>query len=253
MTTPRPSTTTPFQRFVFASNDVCVSPSVFYDTIHNENDNNDGISSKRRWFRLRNVPGEGDCMFQAVALATSTSMGLGGNASLLKAIASETRNVVAQILSNPHGNLLVEQKRLVRTKDLLSSAAKQEHTSLSPQEYLERLKDGRLQGGGPELTVLSNVLRRPISIYELLPNNNNDADDDDTTIPQKYPIQKVATFGDHFVDPCQSIPDSAILSPGLQPGAYSWHIHILIVDSGNQQKHACVLLPHYPSFSSSSP
>mmetsp|Transcript_19143 Transcript_19143/g.18386 ORF Transcript_19143/g.18386 Transcript_19143/m.18386 type:complete len:143 (-) Transcript_19143:2-430(-) len=76
-------------------------------------------------------------------------------------------------------------------------------------------------------------------------NNNNNDDDDD--IPQQFPIQRVGLFGDHFKDLCQSIPNSAVLSPGLQPGAYSWHIHILVVDSGNNEKHACALLPDFSS------
>jgi len=139
---------------------------------------------------------------------------------------------------------------LVRTSDLLTSASRSE--GMSPDEYLERLKksgsDGGLYGGGPELTVLSNLLRRPISIYELeddtttttttAENNNN------TNGESKYCRIKLAgVFGDHFKDPCLSIPNSAILS-GLQPGAYSWHLHILVVDAGFE-KHACALLPKF--------
>ena len=52
----------------------------------------------------------------------------------------------------------------------------------------------------------------------------------------------VLEFLEMFQDPLFSIPESAVLS-GLQPGAYSWHLHMLIVDASFNEKHACVLLP----------
>lgn len=92
------------------------------------------------------------------------------------------------------------------------------------------------QGGGPELTVLANVLRRPITIYEL-------CTDQDPIIGRTCKIKAVGSFGDIFIDPIKEIPNSAVLS-GIQPGAYSWQVHILVVDSGpNNEKHACTLLP----------
>lgn len=227
--------TASFQRFVFAKNGVCLEPAVFY-TADDENDGN------MLSFTMRNVPGQGDCMFLAVALATATSMGLGGNDALLRAIAQETRNVVAQVLGAPDGNLYIEKNRLVRAPDLLLSAAKGE--GLEPEEYLERLRKGGnvggLQGGGPELTVLSNVLRRPISIYELDTTEEMEWDKE----LQRCRIKRVGSFGDRFRDPCLTIPDSAVLS-GLQPGAYSWHLHVLVLDVGPGEKHACALLPTF--------
>ena len=114
---------------------------------------------------------------------------------------------------------------------------------------------GGLQGGGPELTALSNVLRRPISIYELAPlcEEEEDTVGPETLEERKEPpldhlerwrIREVGTFGNIFEDPLISIPDSAVLS-GLQPGAYSWHLHILVVDVGQGEKHACTLLPQF--------
>lgn len=214
-------------------------------------------------FTLKNVPGDGDCMFLAVALATSTSMGLGGNNALLNAVADETREVVAQVLSTPQGHLHVNGKRIVRVRDLLKSAAMNENVSM--ETYIKLLRNGTLQGGGPELTVLSNVLRRPISIYELdelvyeddvdsiklgddteLRNNNTNVQVQKTIsssiIPSRFRIKCVGTFGDLFKDPCSEIPNPAVIS-GLLPGAFSWHIHLLILDSGPNEKHACALLP----------
>ena len=253
----------PFQKFVFAPNDVCLKPSIFYTECKDLNESDkDSLE-----FTMRNVPGQGDCMFQAVALGTMASMGLGGNAPLLQSVADEIRNVMAQILSSPKGNLYVEGKRVMKVTNLLLGASEAE--GLSPDEYITALTNRTLQGGGPELTILSNVLRRPISIYELDDlkegdilddlkegdilddlkegdigcNENENANSESCDIPNRCKIREVGLFGEIFRDPCSSIPDSAILSNTLQQGAYSWHIHILVVDSGNNEKHACVLLP----------
>lgn len=107
-------------------------------------------------------------MFLAVALATASSMGVGGNDALLRAISRETRAVVAQIMEGS-GNLHISKGPIVSAQSLLQTAAQQE--GLEPNVYLGRLRtegsQGGMYGGGPELTVPANVLRRPISIYEL--------------------------------------------------------------------------------------
>jgi len=185
-------------------------------------------------FNMRNVPGEGDCMFLAVALATSTSMGLGGNNAALRSIASDTRSVVAQVMSSNDGTFHVNGNRMVRARDLLSSAAKNE--GVDCETYVSYVRDGSLQGGGPELTVLSNVLRRPISIYELDWNVSGD------NVPDMMGLKHMGTFGDIFKDPLSKMPNPAVIS-GLQPGAYSWHVHILVLEAGDGEKHACALLP----------
>jgi len=176
-------------------------------------------------------------MFLAVALASLCSVGLGANDVLLNSISKETRKVVANVLRSESGNLVIEGKRLVSTTSLLKSAAQGE--GVTTQEYIEMLRDGSLYGGGPELTVLSNILRRPISIYELLVESNNDSDS------MAQSIQCMGIFGSHtFQDPLGIVPDSAILANSKDMlGAYSWHLHILVVDTSVNEKHACVLLP----------
>eukprot|EP00545_Synedropsis_sp_CCMP1620_P001011 CAMPEP_0119012062 /NCGR_PEP_ID=MMETSP1176-20130426/6057_1 /TAXON_ID=265551 /ORGANISM="Synedropsis recta cf, Strain CCMP1620" /LENGTH=313 /DNA_ID=CAMNT_0006964965 /DNA_START=105 /DNA_END=1045 /DNA_ORIENTATION=+ len=249
------STTSSFQQFVFSPNGVCIQPAFF--VLHSDetvdDDSTDGINTQQqeqlREFTMKNVPGDGDCMFLATALATATSMGLGANDVLLRQLARETRQVVADIFAtNNNTTLLVQGKRLVSTHQLLQAAAREE--SLSPEVYLQQLRkegcEGGLYGGGPELTVLSNVLRRPISIYELADIDDSAADLSADDSPTRFLATKdcrsivcKGVFGlPHFADPCQSIPQSAILQPNLQPGAYSWHLHLLIVQASPQEKHA---------------
>lgn len=223
--------TSQFQRFTFAPNNVCVQPQLF---LAERNMATAEGKMQNLEFTMRNVPGEGDCMFLAVALATSTSMGLGGNNALLRSIASDTRSVVAQVMSSGDGTFHVNGNRIVRARDLLLSAAKKE--GVDCETYISYVRDGSLQGGGPELTVLSNVLRRPISIYELDWNGSGEH------VPDVIRLKHMGTFGDIFKDPLSKMPNPAVIS-GLQPGAYSWHVHILVVDAGNGEKHACALLP----------
>ena len=187
--------------FRYAPNGVCVSPEFFVDE-----------KNRDQVFTMRNVPGEGDCMFLAVALAAAASMGLGGNDTLLRAISRETREVVAQVLESS-GNLYIADDRICPASDLLKSAANGE--GLDSKQYLELLRkegiNGGIQGGGPELTVLANVLRRPISIYELYHDKENKESTESTSNYQQ--IECKGTFGnDLFSDPSYAIPDAAVLS-----------------------------------------
>jgi hypothetical protein len=157
----------------------------------------------------------------------------------------------------------------VLCRDLLQSAAKNE--GMSPEDYLVKLrqpgKQGGLYGGGPELTVLSNILRRPISIYHLKKQ----------TFPEVAPenlceLDRMGVFGEGlFEDPGQSVPSSVISnavfftldgratqqteqssqdvprpSPLSSPFKCTWHLHILVADASESEKHATVLLPSVP-------
>ena len=265
----------PFQDFKFAPNNVCISPQYFVAVreqqhggearVGNSNTTEVGNKPSYSYFTMRNVPGDGDCMFLAVALAAATSMGLGGSNTLLRAISQETREVVAQILSAPTGKLFIGpgKDNVVDASRLLQSAVQQEPTINTSDEYLEALRkegrEGGLYGGGPELVALSNVLRRPINIYEVdeqrlkeqqqgVQNgayNGIVGNSDNETSPEiLFPIVCKGSFGEGvFEDPClTSIPDSVILA-NMQPGAYSWRLHILILNASPTEKHACVLLP----------
>jgi hypothetical protein len=151
--------------------------------------------------------------------------------------------------------LYIADGRLCPAQDLLKQATREEGLD-DTDKYLELLRkqgsQGGIQGGGPELTVLANVLRRPISIYELAPKQQENGEGkedisiDDNGASSSQNIICKGTFGiDLFSDPCATIPDSAVLS-NIQPGAYSWQLHILVLDTSRTEKHACVLLPQTP-------
>ena len=275
-----------FQHFIFdETTGICRSPSSFHYNPQPDDSKGQTDSQNDQYFVLRNVPGDGDCVFHAILSSVFISMGmLNPDAafitnSLMSSMVYEMRNVVANFLTSPDGTLYVNnkpRKRLVLCRDLLMSAAKSE--GLTTDEYLTRLRlpgrMGGLYGGGPELTVLSNILRRPISIYHLRSSQSHDR------IESTCKIDRVGVFGEGlYEDPCGAIPNSvvsnalffrmnsktksdtnenqqqsptsdqsnesdvsksAILS---SPFKCSWHLHILIADASAEEKHACVLLP----------
>jgi len=342
------------QSFRLAPNGVCLHPKFFQAVsekrqqqqqsqqtmVRNDTRVKDDhqSSSNEQIFTMINVPGDGDCMFLAVALAATYSMGLtslvlgrksidettkGGlldstpNASFLQAIALDTRRMVAQVLGSPDGYLYISNKKntpaggrttttttstqnknkkkqsvttkptstaiVCKASDLLQQATRQELGMNTTQDYLDALVtpgiQGGLYGGGPELTVLSNILRRPISVYELARTTTRTAtggrnvSSSSTTSSQEQsssehsedpkpsttttcPIVCKGTFGDGiFEDPCQKmdiLPQSAVIYSlssssssfiGARPATLNWHLHILILDVTPTEKHACVLIP----------
>jgi len=258
---PPPSSKYRFRSFEFDSlTGICRRPSSFQ---FSEEDTKD-----TQYFVMRNVPGDGDCVFHAVLSSVFISMGMlnpdSAFSSTMSSMALEMRSVVANYLSSPEGILYVNNKptkRIVRCRDLLKSAAQNEGMTI--EDYLSKLRQpgklGGLYGGGPELTVLSNLLRRPISIYDLKQPTAE-------ALSENYgEIERMGVFGEGlFEDPGRSVPDSVIsnavfftldsramqqskqLSPLSTPLKCSWHLHILIADAGENEKHATVLLPSVP-------
>jgi OTU-like cysteine protease len=296
-----------FRSFRLASNGVCIHPRYFQDVTEHQPTGppppppqattSTHISGRKQLFTMINVPGDGDCMFLAVALAATNSMGwsslVSGNdgythnsTSWMHAVAQDTRAMVAQVLNSPDGWLYISggggkaekggtnnsQTTICKANELLQQATNQEPGINTTHEYLQALTTpgalGGLYGGGPELTVLANIFRRPISIYELAPpppssssssstafsGHDQDSSNPRTTAPHDMcPIIWKGTFGDGlFDDPCGNtsiLPQSAVLSATGGTGvvgptkATNWHLQILVIDVSPTEKHACVLVP----------
>lgn len=251
---------------------ICRKPASFQYTEDEE-------GKETQYFVMRNTPGDGDCVFHSVLSSVFISMGMfnpdAAFSSSMSSMALEMRGVVANYMSCEDGNLYVNNKpvkRIVRCRDLLRSAANNE--GLSPEEYLIKLRQpgklGGLYGGGPELTVLSNILRRPISIYHL--KQQQSTKDDVEPEQNSCEVERIGVFGEGlYEDPGLKIPDgvvsnavfftlgaprqdtedSAMLSHLSSPLKCGWHLHILIADAGvndkgEPEKHAVVLLPSVP-------
>lgn len=246
---------------------ICRQPAAFRYT--------DEQTKESQYFVMRNTPGDGDCIFHAVLSGMLISMGMMSPDSefsqSMALMSLQMRSVVAKFLSSPEGTLYVNnkpRKRIVLCRDLLQSAANNE--GMSPEDYLVKLrqpgKQGGLYGGGPELTVLSNILRRPISIYHLKQATPQAASEN------LCEVERMGVFGEGlFEDPGQAVPSSVIsnavfftldgkatqqteqsskdvsrTSPLSSPFKCTWHLHILVADANESEKHATVLLPSVP-------
>jgi len=145
MTPPTPSPP-PFSKYRFRSFEfdsltgICRRPASFQFTRENE---------ETQHFVMRNVPGDGDCVFHAVLSSVFISMGmLNPDSNTMPSMAIEMRSVVANFLSSPEGTLYVSnkpRKRIVRCRDLLQSAAQNEGLTLD--DYLIKLRRPGRQGG----------------------------------------------------------------------------------------------------------
>ena len=232
-------------------------------------------------FTMQNVPGEGDCMFLAVALAatkastdktvtfdttlpiTSSSSSYSYSLPLLQtdkfhytllnatttnatATTMALRNAVADVLEMPNITLFISHNRTITTRDLLQQASHELH--IRPWGYLQRLRQiGGLYGGGPELTILCYLYQRPIHIYEI----DNDADDGDNN--NKNDPNPDAT-GRNIRQGTIPIVEKGVFGHGVynnndedvmhcNNNTVEGDLHILVVDVSMSEKHACVLFP----------
>lgn len=70
--------------------------------------------------------------------------------------------------------LHLEGVETIPRHELLTTAAGNQE--LSVDAYCEWLRSSSAWGGGPEIVALSNALRRPIFVYELLQNASNQSE-----------------------------------------------------------------------------
>lgn len=187
-----------------------------------------------------------------VATPSDASILLDQDSSYWHHLAKNIREQVALVLeSSPTEPLYIGKNRpLVQPVDLLRSATRQEGLS-STRDYLKLVRtlgrQGGLYGGGPELTVLSNLLQRPIAIYEVATDGNTTTTSSSSIVRNGIcPIVCRGIFGDgQFDHPPMSNHHhnnkKNVMSK--DDGLDHWKLHVLVVDASPQEKHACVLIP----------
>lgn len=128
----------------------------------------EGIDSSEdvKEFYIRQVPGDGGCLFHALAACLSyevTDKHFDFD-SKLRCLSSDLRKLSISVL-NSSFCLLIENGVLIQAHDLLQSVS--DHYNLTKDEYLKKMSHPKAWGGGPEIAAISNILQVPIHVYQL--------------------------------------------------------------------------------------
>lgn len=120
--------------------------------------------------RIRQVPGDGSCLFHALSIGlrhavNGTHWDMDNDMKELFAFSNSLRQMAVKCLADDKRKLFVQGREWLTAKELSDIAAQQ--YGMTAKEYCEAMQDESTWGGGPEIVALSNVLRRPIHVYEL--------------------------------------------------------------------------------------
>ena len=153
-------------------------PDILETIEDDENSNN--LTTKQR-FIIRNVPGDGSCLFHAIAACITherCKFHIDSNSPLMKAYSECLRYKAVQVLS---GQTDIKQLYIdnineepITPYDLLQTFANNE--GLSIDMYCYNMYKNSTWGSGAEIVALSNYFQRPIYIYQLCTtehDNNN--------------------------------------------------------------------------------
>eukprot|EP00549_Striatella_unipunctata_P023190 CAMPEP_0118715286 /NCGR_PEP_ID=MMETSP0800-20121206/26779_1 /TAXON_ID=210618 ORGANISM="Striatella unipunctata, Strain CCMP2910" /NCGR_SAMPLE_ID=MMETSP0800 /ASSEMBLY_ACC=CAM_ASM_000638 /LENGTH=340 /DNA_ID=CAMNT_0006621415 /DNA_START=44 /DNA_END=1067 /DNA_ORIENTATION=- len=140
--------------------------------------------------RIRQVPGDGNCLFHSIAVCLSMAVnktqlymddgdgnghngdyycGNNNNKNEMAQLHETSRLLrhaaVDRLERDPNKWLFLQDCEYLRAWDLVEKAALPH--KLEPSEYCRLMRKDSYWGGGPEIVALCNVLKRPIHVYEL--------------------------------------------------------------------------------------
>lgn len=120
-----------------------------------------------KYFLIRQVPGDGGCLFHATTVCLDylfTNEHRDFDAQLRK-VSMKLRRLAVQLLKRENDTLVMDNNEVISSVQLLEIVA--EHYNMTPHDYCQKMTQPRTWGGGPEIVVISNHLKRPIHVYEL--------------------------------------------------------------------------------------
>jgi len=176
-------------------------------------------------FRVRQVPGDGNCLFHAVACtleyvvnATHSDMRsrveLRRRSSLLRFDACELLSLEKQ-RKKLRRKVFLQGEDSLPVEELVSAAAQQ--YNISGEEYVSSMREDSTWGGGPEIVALCNILERPIHVYELASEANSITT---KKVELEFVCRRMACFGSPKFDKkeplCILSADSRF--PDIKPG-----------------------------------
>jgi hypothetical protein len=199
---------------------------------------------------IRQVPGDGNCLFHSISLclhhavngthwnltanepSDSSSSSSTSTMELLYQQSQILRAQAVDCLRQSQRRLFLQGKESLRANELVSAAAQQ--YGLTAEEYCAAMQQDCVWGGGPEIVALSNLLERPIHVYELAVLHSQQEQSERTsstrsqlssTSASSYPkstfcLRRMACFGSPKFDrrPALHILSADSRFPDLQPG-----------------------------------
>eukprot|EP00586_Coscinodiscus_wailesii_P015634 CAMPEP_0172495516 /NCGR_PEP_ID=MMETSP1066-20121228/71438_1 /TAXON_ID=671091 /ORGANISM="Coscinodiscus wailesii, Strain CCMP2513" /LENGTH=205 /DNA_ID=CAMNT_0013267245 /DNA_START=528 /DNA_END=1145 /DNA_ORIENTATION=+ len=146
---------------------------------------------------------------------------------MLRECSARLRQAAVDCLSRrPRRVLFLQGDEHLRASDLVEAAASQ--YNITGEKYCDLMRRESYWGGGPEIVALSNVLRRPIYVYELMTSKNGNSAESEGIIAEKirlnrgFCLRRMACFGSpkfdrreplHILSADSRFPD---VSPGRQ-------------------------------------
>lgn len=180
------------------------------------------LRSDEEHAKVRQVPGDGNCLFNAIVVALCKvergrhySFDDDDDFQELRQCAQALREKTVDFLEkSPQRSLHLQGDAYIQTCDLLEQFATQ--YGLSPKEYCDTMRQDGVWAGGPEIVALSNLLRRPIHLYELYAVDHDEDDDN----PKHFCLRRMCCFGSPRYDSKEAIhvlsADSRF--PDIRPG-----------------------------------
>lgn len=118
--------------------------------------------------RIRQVPGDGNCLFHSIAVVLSkvengTDFAMDSPRGIyeLRRSSMNLRNRAVDCLqSSPRRRLFLQGEEYLEARELLLAAASQ--FDMEGGEYCDLMRKESYWGGGPEIVALCNCLQRPI-------------------------------------------------------------------------------------------
>lgn len=142
----------------------------------------DRISLHNSPATIRQVPGDGNCLFHSISVAwvhatngTHLEMKSPDTMEWLYRNSAKLRQLAVDCLEERRKLLFLQGQEYLKATDLVEAAASQ--YGISGSEYCDLMRQESYWGGGPEIVALCNVLQRPIHVYELHVPEDEDNDE----------------------------------------------------------------------------
>jgi hypothetical protein len=201
----------------------------------------DRISTHNSLAMIRQVPGDGNCLFHSISVAwahatngTHLEMRSPDTMEWLYQNSAKLRQLAVDCLEEQRKLLFLQGHEYLKATDLVEAAAAQ--YGISGSEYCDLMRQESYWGGGPEIVALCNVLQRPIHVYELhVPEEEDDEEVTHGTDKRKkryrmgyrnspsspsFVLRRMACFGSPKFDraPALHILSADSRFPDIKPG-----------------------------------